>query len=453
MAATARIPPHASRQPPSGAAERQQTGFGQQLGHDAQPAASERRAKRHLPLTRRRPREQHVGDVAARDEQQQDHGAEQREQHVAEPADDAVPQVEHVHAHLRRVLVGMQPGAPLRDRGHPFRRLRERDAGREVRLVPEAAFVGRRRAPSQREWHPHVGRLPRESRRHHADDGARRVADRHDLPRTSSRPPNFSTHAPWVEHDDRRRARPGIVFGEHAPLERRHAEVRKRVRRHLGDRDDVGAGGRAHDRGVGGADDDRLEHRLLLQQVERLVLSHRAAVVAVARLGVGHEHVDHPIGLHVRERVEEDVAQRAVDHRHAADAERQRQHGGDGEAGAASQHTRGVPDVLPEPLEQRDGVHGVDLFANPPGVPELAPGCGARLVGRHAARDVVVGLEVEVRLELTGPLVVPPGPPEEAPPAHRYSVDRLQDAVDGGDEFLPAAGARGELLLPVGVRR
>ena len=186
-------------------------------------------------------------------------------------------------------------------------------------------------------------------------------------------------------------------------------------------RDDVGAGGGAHDRDVSGADDDRLERGLLLQQVERLVLSHRAAVVAVARLGVHHEHVDHPIGLHVRERVEEDVAQRAVDHRHAADAERQRQHGGDGEAGAASQHTRGVPDVLPKPLEQRDGVHGVDLFANAPGVPELPPGRGARLVGRHAARDVVVGLQVEVRLELTGSLVVPPAPPRETPPAHRYS--------------------------------
>ena len=229
--------------------------------------------------------------------------------------------------------------------------------------------------------------------------------------------------------------------------------IGKRVRRHLGDRDDVGAGGGAHDRGVGGADDDRLEHGLLLQQVERLVLSHRAAVVAVSRLGVGHEHVDHPIGLHVRERVEQDVAQRAVDHRHAADAERQRQHGGDGEAGAASQHTRGVPDVLRKPLEQRDGVHGVDLFANAPGVPELPPGCGARLVGRHAARDVVVGLQVEVRLEFTGSLVVPPGPPREAPPAHRYSVIGFRTRFTAATSSCHRVVRASSCCLPAGVRR
>ena len=190
-------------------------------------AAAERRAKRHLPLTRGGPREQHVGDVAARDEQEQDHGAEQREQHVAEPADDAVPQVEHFHAEPLRVLVGIQLGAPLRDRRHPFRRLRERDPGREVGLVPEAAFVGRRRPPPQREWHPHVGRLPRESRRHHADDGSRRVADCHDLTQDVVAAAELLDPRAVVEHDDRGRARPGIVLGEHAPLERLHAEDRE----------------------------------------------------------------------------------------------------------------------------------------------------------------------------------------------------------------------------------
>ena len=159
-------------------------------------------------------------------------------------------------------------------------------------------------------------------------------------PRTSSRPPNFSSHAPWASTTTG--VAPGFASSsvKTRPLQRPHAEGRERVRRHLGDRDDVGAGGGAHDRVVGGADDDRLEHRLRLQQVDRLVLSHRAAVVAVARLRVHHEDVDHPIGLCVRERVEEDVAQRAVDHRDAADAQRQRQHGGDRETGAASQHTR-----------------------------------------------------------------------------------------------------------------
>ena len=111
-------------------------------------AAAERRAKRHLPLTRRRPREQHVGDVAARDEQQQDDGAEQREQHVAEPADDAVPQVEHLHA---------EPAAGTRRDAARARRcaiavirsdgLRQRDAGLEV---TPGTRSGVRRAASRR---------------------------------------------------------------------------------------------------------------------------------------------------------------------------------------------------------------------------------------------------------------------------------------------------------------
>ena len=93
-----------------GAGQGEQAGFGEQVGHDAQPATAECRPKRHLPLTRRRAGEQHVGDVAAGDEQQQDDRAEQREQHVAEAADDAVAQVEHLDPHLRRVLVGVRRG-------------------------------------------------------------------------------------------------------------------------------------------------------------------------------------------------------------------------------------------------------------------------------------------------------------------------------------------------------
>ncbi len=117
--------------------------------------------------------------------------------------------------------------------------------------------------------------------------------------------------------------------------------------RHLGDGDDVRSGGGAHGAAVGGADDDSFERRLLLEEVDGLVLSHRAAVLALAGLGVGHVDVDHPLRIHIRERVEQDVAQRAVDDGDAADAERQRQHRRDGEAGVAAQHARGVPDVLP----------------------------------------------------------------------------------------------------------
>ena len=108
MAATARMPDPCQQAATDRAGQREQAGFGQQVRHDAQPAAAERRPKRHLPLTRRRARQQHVGDVAAGDEQQQDDRAEQREQHVAEAADDAVAQVEHLD---RAPAAGTRRGA------------------------------------------------------------------------------------------------------------------------------------------------------------------------------------------------------------------------------------------------------------------------------------------------------------------------------------------------------
>src|SRR5262249_9819100 len=47
-----------------------------------------------------------------------------------------------------------------------------------------------------------------------------------------------------------------------------------------------------------------------------------------------------------------------------------------------------------------------------------ADGRGARLAGRQAARDVLVGFDRQVRFELFGPLVVPPRAMKEAAVAH-----------------------------------
>ena len=53
------------------------------------------------------------------------------------------------------------------------------------------------------------------------------------------------------------------------------------------------------------------------------------------------------------------------------------------------------------------GVHLVDLLADQGRIAELAARRVARLVRRHAAGDVLVGLDRQMRLELARALVVP----------------------------------------------
>ena len=60
---------NASSRPADRARQRQQEGFGEQLPHDAAPAAADREADRDLAAADRTPRQEHVRDVEARDEQ------------------------------------------------------------------------------------------------------------------------------------------------------------------------------------------------------------------------------------------------------------------------------------------------------------------------------------------------------------------------------------------------
>src|SRR6185436_5904263 len=69
-------------------------------------------------------------------------------------------------------------------------------------------------------------------------------------------------------------------------------------------------------------------------------------------------------------------------------------------------------------VEKADGVHLIDLLANEGGVTELAAGRGARRVRAHAAGDVLVGFDREVRLELARAFVVPTAAAKETRDRH-----------------------------------
>ena len=104
----------------------------------------------------------------------------------------------------------------------------------------------------------------------------------------------------------------------------------------------------------------------------------------------------------------------AVHHGHGPDAKAQREDRDGREATIAGQLPDAVAQVLPQRVENAGAVHGVDLLADPRPVAELAPRRVVRLVRRHPARDVLVRLVLEVRLELARPLLVPVAAAKEA---------------------------------------
>ena len=83
------MPSMPKRQPEHAAGQREQDAFGQQLPDDAAASRADGRADRDLALAARRAHEQQVGDVRARDQQDEADGAEQdpeRRPDVARPA-------------------------------------------------------------------------------------------------------------------------------------------------------------------------------------------------------------------------------------------------------------------------------------------------------------------------------------------------------------------------------
>ncbi len=119
-----------------------------------------------------------------------------------------------------------------------------------------------------------------------------------------------------------------------------------------------------------------------------------------------------------RQRPEPHRIQELEDRRVGADAERQRQNRDERERGIQTQQAQAMAHVLHDCFERGDGVHAIDLLADARRVAELAPRGEPRLVGRHAAGDVVVGFNGEMRLELTGALIVPAAAAEEAADRH-----------------------------------
>ena len=173
--------------------------------------------------------------------------------------------------------------------------------------------------------------------------------------------------------------------------------------------EDVERDGEARDRN-GLAVDDRRRHRECganhAEMIERARAfaprdeigrgDHVAGRAAAVRLPDRHD----AIGITVGQRLEHYRADDAEDRRGGADAHRERQQGGDGEAGRARQQTEGVAEVTHRIFEQRES----DFVARALGGAGDAPESDERLtpcfLRAHAGAPKLLDLLIDVEGEL-----------------------------------------------------
>jgi hypothetical protein len=344
--------PHTERgqqQAGNGADAGKHEAFGHQLTDDSSCPGAERTAHGHLALTRLGTREQQIGDVRARDQQQKADGAEKQPDRPADGADDFLTQRQHhgVELHLARVQSAVRPR--LRERVEIIPRLIDRYAGLEPRrrIVAVVAMIGARLVPSSgspqraRRGILEVGRQD-ELGRHDADDLVRHAVDLNrppDHPRVAGVPPLPEA----VPENHEVRAVRHVLFGREQPsTDRRHTEHRKQVRGHR-------RRGEALRLSVSGEIDLTLAPGSDIAQRPRLppVTIHFA--VGHPRLIEGRPAApDHhgAVGVAPRQRPEQHGVHHAENGGIGADAERQRQHRNAGKTGVAAEGARAEAQVL-----------------------------------------------------------------------------------------------------------
>jgi len=160
-------------------------------------------------------------------------------------------------------------------------------------------------------------------------------------------------------------------------------------------------------------------------------LHEREGQRGAAALGAaGHRRAGRKAHLHElvrpidRERAQPHEVEELEDRGVGADAERERHDGDRGHRLVPPQHAPRVPEVLPQRVEPAEGVHPVDLLAHARGVAQLAMRGRAGGVRRQAARQVRVGFDLEVGLDLAGGILVATRALEVAAPTMERETGR-----------------------------
>ena len=351
-------------------------------------------------------RQQEVGDVGARDQQHQRHGAQQDQHRRLRQAADHLGHRLHDDAPLL-LEVGILRVQLLLDALEI--RVGARDGGRGREPAEDAAPVPRARGAvaARRQHHRHEERVVLHHPRapgQHADHGARDLVEHHSAPddagvgAEAGAPEVFRDH-----HDVGVAAGTVLVRQESAAQQRRDAQHLQELVTHL---HAVQALGHVAAKVVADRHRDRqcVKCLLVLAPVEERAAGH--AVGAAVGTHLGDQH--HAVRLGVGQRAQEHRVEHAVDGGVGADAERERQDGDDGEAGTAGQQAKTDPGVLPQ--LRGEVADATTTFHR---VPQLRQRVGARIdfaeflqrlrAGvrrRHALARELVGAHVEVKREL-----------------------------------------------------
>ena len=433
----------------------QEEALHRQLPDDLPPGGAQREPDRELVRTLRRPRNQEVGDVGARDEEDDRHGAGQRQ--VDQPDVRAGrPVVERLHdgadvlvrggmlrpellgdgAYLGPGLLDCRAGTQASDGGQRAEVTAIEDLGRAERL-PEVR--------PERETDPFG---------HHADDGRGLAVDAHDAaddPRVSP-----VAVAPHVKGEDHRSvgAAPAVRGSEVAPQQDRLAEEAERVRRDeraVPRLRSVLAAAQAHpavDRERGEAAQRGGAAPVVLEIGERHVLV-RVTGVAPRR------DVDQATGALVGQAADEDGVNHREDRHVEADAQPQRR-GRQGHEGAvpreaADRVAQVARDALDPPRPTRVAAQLLDLVETAEfesrAAPRLVLGQAGPHVLGHLPLDMVAQLAVQLALQ---PITVPESPP----PAHRASppaVPRIRPTASASRAQLSVCSC--SRARPFGVSR
>ena len=141
-------------------------------------------------------------------------------------------------------------------------------------------------------------------------------------------------------------------------------------------------------------------------------------------------HHHEPIGILVRERLEQDGVDHREDRGVRADAEREHDEHGGGEAGALAEAAKGVAHVLQGGRDDWNAPPLTVLLRNLLHAPERQDGLPPGLLRGEARALVVVGVHAEMRLDFVREVAIaartveqtrdPPGP-RTKPPHHHPS--------------------------------
>src|SRR5262245_40245196 len=349
-------PPPRQRQSGQAAQPGEQQTLGQQLPDDATAIRAQRSAHGNFPPPPRGARQQQVGNVRAGDQEHHPDRAEQHEQRQTNLARELRAQRNQIHppagVEIRVLLL-----YPAVNSAHLGLRLLQTEAGFDPSHRHGATSAPRAILFVNLPGRPYLRLLggqragitaPVEARRHHADHRGFIAAQDQFAPddlRVAAEPPLPQSE---VDHDHAWLPRLAFVRREGSPQNWGHAEYIEKA----GGGDlrwnlfRLAVAGQVD----GCVPESRhiLEDAVLLLPVEEVPHVDHILTAWIRAPSFPHHH--QPVGVGVRQGLQQHGMHYAEDRRIRADAERQRDHGHDRERRLLEQRTRALAQVLPQSL-------------------------------------------------------------------------------------------------------